>query len=146
MIFHKIQEVVQFPVFEPCPVWPAGHVIVHSLIPLAVLKRTTMSPLIAFKSDCAQHKGKSTVYQIRDGGFFTPSYNALTAYSYRIQFSVFTCDLTMEKADKIWKELCSIAGKAKNPLLLMVPVCKSCQKGMKIKGKPLEDGKGYFVV
>ena len=52
----------------------------------------------------------------------------------------------MEKADKIWKELCSIAGKAKNPLLLMVPVCKSCQKGMKIKGKPLEDGKGYFVV
>lgn len=70
----------------------------------------------------------------------------LEGFSYRIQFSVFTCDLAMEKADKIWKELCSIAGKAKNPLLLMVPVCKSCQKGMKIKGKPLEDGKGYFVV
>ena len=42
MIFHKIQEVVQFPVFEPCPVWPAGHVIVHSLIPLAVLKQACL--------------------------------------------------------------------------------------------------------
>ena len=69
----------------------------------------------------------------------------LETFANRIQYSVFYCNLDEDEAPKVKKELMKITCNADNPLLLMIPVCKSCDKKTWMKGIPLESGDSFII-
>ena len=84
-------------------------------------------------------------YDIADDKLQISKY--LEEFAYRLQFSVFVCDADRARAKEIWNALVKMAADdAERGLLLMTPLCKTCEKGMKIKGNPLESEKKFLVV
>ena len=70
----------------------------------------------------------------------------LEEFAFRLQYSVFTCNLKSADAKKVWRDLVFIATEDKGGNVLMTPLCKSCEKNLKLSSKPLEEEKGFFVV
>lgn len=70
----------------------------------------------------------------------------LEAFAYRLQYSVFNCNLNAKDAAAVWQDLIDIAAESKDGSVLMVPLCKSCEKNLKLSGKPLEEEKGFMIV
>ena len=72
--------------------------------------------------------------------------NYLERFAWRIQYSVFSCRLDKEQASIVWKDLLSITAFDKRNSVLMVPLCKACEKNLLLSVKPLEEEKGFLVV
>ena len=72
--------------------------------------------------------------------------NYLERFAWRVQYSVFSCRLEKEQATIVWKDLLAIANPDKGNSILMVPLCKACEKNLQLSAKPLEEEKGFFVV
>ncbi|MBR6888443.1 MAG: CRISPR-associated endonuclease Cas2 [Selenomonadaceae bacterium] len=72
--------------------------------------------------------------------------NYLERFAWRVQYSVFSCRLEKERAALVWKDLLAIADPDKGNSILMVPLCKSCEKNLQLSAKPLEEEKGFLVV
>lgn len=70
----------------------------------------------------------------------------LEEFAYRLQYSVFQCNLDARAAEFVWLELLSIVAESKGGTVLMTPLCKSCAKNLRLSGKPLEEEKGFLVV
>lgn len=70
----------------------------------------------------------------------------LEGFAFRLQYSVFTCTVSAKEAKKIWRDLLDIAAQSEIGNVLMVSLCKSCEKNLWISGKPLEEEKGFLVV
>lgn len=72
--------------------------------------------------------------------------NYLERFAWRVQYSVFSCRLDSTQAARVWKDLTTIAQASKGDSVLMVPLCKACEKNLKLSTKPLEEEKGFLVV
>ena len=72
--------------------------------------------------------------------------NYLERFAWRVQYSVFSCRLDSAQAIRVWKDLTTIAQASKGDSVLMVPLCKACEKNLKLSTKPLEEEKGFLVV
>lgn len=70
----------------------------------------------------------------------------LEEFAYRMQYSVFNCNLDTKTANLVWKDLLEIVAESDNGSVLMTPLCKSCAKNLRLSGKPLEEEKGFLVV
>lgn len=70
----------------------------------------------------------------------------LEGFAFRLQYSVFTCNLKTADAKNVWRDLISIAAGDESGNVLMTPLCKSCEKNLKLSSKPLEEEKGFLVV
>lgn len=70
----------------------------------------------------------------------------LEEFAYRMQYSVFNCNLTAQEAALVWRDLLEIVAESDNGSVLMTPLCKSCAKNLRLSGKPLEEEKGFLVV
>lgn len=72
--------------------------------------------------------------------------NYLERFAWRVQYSVFSCRLDAAQAALVWKDLLAIATSDKGNSVLMVPLCKTCEKNLLLSAKPLEEEKGFLVV
>ena len=70
----------------------------------------------------------------------------LEAFAYRLQYSVFNCNLNSKNAAEVWQDLLEIVAESKDGSVLMTPLCKSCEKNLRLSGKPLEEEKGFLIV
>lgn len=72
--------------------------------------------------------------------------NYLERFAWRVQYSVFSCRLEPARAALIWKDLLAIAPESEGNSVLMVQLCKSCEKNLLLSAKPLEEEKKFLVV
>ena len=55
----------------------------------------------------------------------------LEVFAFRLQYSVFVCDLSAARSDVVWKRLSEMAMQdEERGLVLMTPLCKTCVKGI----------------
>ena len=85
-------------------------------------------------------------YDIPDDKVRDKMVRFLEEFAYRIQYSVFSCNLDAKESKFIWQALLVIAAESEGSSVLMTPLCKSCEKNFKLSGKPLEEEKGFLVV
>ena len=72
--------------------------------------------------------------------------NYLERFAWRVQYSVFSCRLEKAEAVLVWNDLLAIAAETEGNSILMVPLCKSCEKNLRLSAKPLEEEKKFLVV
>ena len=72
--------------------------------------------------------------------------NYLERFAWRVQYSVFSCRLETERAALVRKDLLAIAAATEGNSVLMVPLCKACEKNLFLSAKPLEEEQGFLVV
>jgi len=70
----------------------------------------------------------------------------LEEFAYRMQYSVFNCDLDSKAAAVVWSDLLELVDESDGGTVLMTPLCKACAKNLKLSGKPLEEEKGFLIV
>lgn len=85
-------------------------------------------------------------YDIPDNKTRDNIVNYLERFAWRVQYSVFSCRLESARAALVWKDLLAIAAATEGNSVLMVPLCKSCEKNLLLSAKPLEEEKGFLVV
>ena len=85
-------------------------------------------------------------YDIPDDKTRTNIVNYLEQFAWRVQYSVFSCRLDNAGAASVWKDLLAIADETQGNSVLMIPLCKSCEKKLQLSSKPLEEEKGFIVV
>lgn len=85
-------------------------------------------------------------YDIKEDAIRARVVKYLEARALRIQCSVFTSNLSAAEASAVQKELLRLTQEADRPLLLIVPVCKSCEKGLWMYGKALEEDVSFLLV
>lgn len=85
-------------------------------------------------------------YDIPDDKVRDNIVNYLERFAWRVQYSVFNCRLDKAQAVLVWKNLSAIAAESKGSSVLMVPLCKSCEKNLWLSAKPLEEEKNFLVV
>lgn len=72
--------------------------------------------------------------------------NYLERFAWRVQYSVFSCRLDTAQAALVWNDLLAIAAQTEGNSVLMVPLCKVCEKNLQLSTKPLEEEKKFLVV
>ena len=85
-------------------------------------------------------------YDISDDKTRDNIVNYLERFAWRVQYSVFSCRLEKAQAALVWKDLLMIASATEGSSVLMVPLCKSCEKNLRLSAKPLEEEKKFLVV
>lgn len=77
-------------------------------------------------------------YDVSDSKIRTRIKKSCERYGYRIQFSVFSCDLNPKQYRKLLKELAEIIKQAEDnqtiKSIIIFPQCKECEAGSKIIG------------
>ena len=85
-------------------------------------------------------------YDIKEDAVRSRVVKYLEARALRIQFSVFSSNLSSEDVRAMKEELLRLTQDADRPLLLIVPVCKACEKSIWMYGKPLEEDVSFLLV
>lgn len=85
-------------------------------------------------------------YDIPDDKTRNDIVNYLERFAWRVQYSVFSCRMDSARATLVWKDLLAIASPNQGNSILMLPLCKSCEKNLLLSTKPLEEEKGFLVV
>lgn len=85
-------------------------------------------------------------YDIKEDRIRSSVVKYLEDHAFRIQFSVFSCKCSNKEIKSIWEALLHMTENADNPLLMVIPVCKDCDKGIFMQGRPLEEDRSVIVV
>mgnify|MGYP000951719911 CR=1 FL=1 len=85
-------------------------------------------------------------YDIKEDAIRARLVKYLEARALRIQFSVFTSNLSAAEASAMQEELLRLTQGADCPLIMIVPVCKACEKNIWMHGKPLEEEYSFLLV
>ena len=85
-------------------------------------------------------------YDIKEDAIRARIVKYLEARALRIQFSVFSGNFSIAEVRAMQKELLRLTQGAERPLLLIVPVCKACEKSIWMYGKPLEEDISFLLV
>ena len=85
-------------------------------------------------------------YDIKEDKIRSRMVKYLEERAFRIQFSVFSCNCSNKEIKHIWQDLQRITDDATNPLLMIIPVCKACEKDILMHGRPLEEDRPVIVV
>lgn len=70
----------------------------------------------------------------------------LESIALRVQYSVFTCDVSERQIKKIKQELTKLTKKSEHTLLLITPLCRDCSAKLWKKGEFLEEAATLIVV
>ena len=62
----------------------------------------------------------------------------LESFGWRVQYSVFSCETTEKKMISIKQHLLQLTEKSEHCMLLITPMCRTCQAKVWAKGSPLE--------
>lgn len=62
----------------------------------------------------------------------------LESFAWRVQYSVFSCENTEKRMVKVKQKLLELTAKSEKCMILIVPMCRSCQSKTWQKGEPLE--------
>lgn len=85
-------------------------------------------------------------YDISDDKTRDNIVNYLERFALRVQYSVFSCRLDKERAALVWTDLKMLAAQTEGSSVLMVPLCKSCEKNSEVLGRlPIRSIKGVVV-
>ncbi len=85
-------------------------------------------------------------YDITEDNIRAKMVRYLEEFAYRMQYSVFNCNLNSKEADSVWLDLMEIVAESEKGSVLMTPLCKTCAKSLRLSGNPLEEEKGFLVV
>ena len=69
----------------------------------------------------------------------------LESFAWRVQYSVFSCETTEKRMVAVKQKLLEITEKSEHCLLLVTPMCRSCQAKAWQKGEPLESASRCIV-
>lgn len=69
----------------------------------------------------------------------------LESYGWRMQYSVFTCELTERQAEELKKELSMLTDGEEGVMLLMAPLCAACASRLWRRGSRCEEPKVGIV-
>ena len=69
----------------------------------------------------------------------------LESYGWRMQYSVFTCELTEKQAVELKKELSMLTDGEEGVMLLMAPLCAVCASRLWRRGSRCEEPKAGIV-
>ncbi len=69
----------------------------------------------------------------------------LQSFGWRVQYSVFSCETTEKKMVAIKQKLLELTQESKKCMLLITPMCRSCQAKTWAKGTPLESAPRCIV-
>ena len=85
-------------------------------------------------------------YDIKEDAIRARVVKYLEVRALRVQFSVFSGNFSIAEVRAMQKELLRLTQEAERPLLLIVPVCKVCEKNIWMYGKPLEEDVSFLLV
>ena len=85
-------------------------------------------------------------YDIKENALRARVVKCLETWALRIQFSVFSGNFSTAEVRAVQEELLHIVKAADRPLLLIVPVCKACEKSIWMHGQPLEEDVPFLLV
>ena len=85
-------------------------------------------------------------YDIKEDAIRARVVKYLEVRALRVQFSVFSGNFSIAEVRVMQKELLRLTQEAERPLLLIVPVCKACEKNIWMYGKPLEEDVSFLLV
>ena len=85
-------------------------------------------------------------YDIKEDKIRSQLVKYLEGMAFRLQFSVFTCRCSSKEIKAVWKKMIAITKGADNPLLMVIPVCKACEKDVLMHGRPLEEDSPVLIV
>ena len=85
-------------------------------------------------------------YDIKEDRIRNRVVKYLESRAFCIQFSVFSYKCSSTEIRSLWKELLHLTANADNPLLMIIPVCKDCDRDILMQGKPLEEDQSVIVV
>ena len=85
-------------------------------------------------------------YDIKEDRIRSQVVKFLEGHAHRIQFSVFSCKCSNKEIKAIWQHLLNLTENASNPLLMVIPVCNDCDKGILMHGRPLEEDRSVLIV
>lgn len=85
-------------------------------------------------------------YDIKENRIRRQIVKYLEGFAFRIQESVFSCEVSAAEMHRVQQELLALAENASHPLLLIVPICKTCERSVWMHGEPLEERPPYLLV
>lgn len=85
-------------------------------------------------------------YDIKENRIRNRVVKYLEGRAFRIQFSVFSYSCSNREIAAVWRELLKITKSAEKPLLMIIPVCKACDKDILMHGSPLEEDSPLIIV
>ena len=77
-------------------------------------------------------------YDIREDKIRTRVMKYLESIGWRVQYSVFSCETTEKRMVAIKQKLLDLTEKSEKCMILVTPICRSCQAKSWAKGEPME--------
>lgn len=85
-------------------------------------------------------------YDISENKIRRKVVNFLESVALRVQYSVFTCDVSDRQIRSVKNELTILTAKSKHALLLITPICHDCYSNLWKKGDFLEEPETLVIV
>lgn len=85
-------------------------------------------------------------YDIKENRIRRQIVKYLEGFAFRIQESVFSCEVSASEIHRVRQDLLALTERASQPLLLIVPICKTCERSIWMHGEPLEKQPPYLLV
>lgn len=77
-------------------------------------------------------------YDIKEDKIRNKVMRYLESFAWRVQYSVFSCENTEKRMIKVKQRILELTAKSEKCMILIVPMCGSCQAKTWQKGEPLE--------
>ena len=85
-------------------------------------------------------------YDIKENRIRRQIVKYLEGFAFRIQESVFSCEVSTAEIHRVRQDLLALTERSSHPLLLIVPICKTCERSIWMHGEPLEKQPPYLLV
>ena len=84
-------------------------------------------------------------YDIRENKIRTKVMKYLESFAWRVQYSVFSCENTEKRMIRVKQKILELTEKSEKCMVMIVPMCSSCQAKVWQKGEPLESAPRCIV-
>lgn len=85
-------------------------------------------------------------YDIREDKIRTRVMKYLSSFAWHVQYSVFSCDNTEKRMMRVRQKLLSLTSSSESCMILIVPMCSSCQGKIWQIGEPIEHAQQCIVI
>lgn len=85
-------------------------------------------------------------YDIAEDKIRTRVMKYLSSFAWRVQYSVFRCEDTEKRMLRVKQKLRELTAKSEKCMILIVPLCSSCQGKIWQKGEPIESAPQCIIV
>lgn len=84
-------------------------------------------------------------YDITETKIRTKVAKYLESFAFRIQYSVFMCENTEKGMTEVSKHLAALTRRSEKKMILIVPLCKTCESRIKTIGTAIENA-SYCII